>query len=210
MRLANPEAEGMHAATRVENEVAIISLAFTALRGFRPHVVPRVYGWGSAKSGQGWILQEFMPGLPVNEAFGTMDHDQKKEIFVQMAELLKALQEYKLPETITDFGGVTYNDDGQIISAIMPTVGTGPWRSFEASFVGRLEVGLKKADKNPYIKGWRTNGLRDRLEAFVAEGVPAQFKTLSSKEDRSIVHADFSKLSAIPCLTFVPTDNWKP
>lgn len=210
MRLTNPDAEGMHAATRVENEVAIISLASSALHGFQPHVVPHIYGWASAKSGQGWMLQEFMPGSPVDEAFKTMDHEQKKKIFAQMTELLKGLQEYKLPETITAFGGVTYDDAGQIISEAMPSVGAGPWPSFEASFQGRLEVALKKADENPYIKGWRANGLRDRLEAFVAGGVPDQFETLSSKEDRVIVHADFSELSAISCLAFVPAHDPEP
>jgi hypothetical protein len=197
MRLTNPDAEGMHAATRVENEVAIISLASAALRGLQPHVVPHIYGWGSAKSGQGWILQELMPGSPVDEAFKTMDHEQKKKIFVEMTELLKGLQEYKLPKTITAFGGMTYDDAGQIISEAMPSVGAGPWPSFEASFIGRLEVALKKPDENPYIKGWRANGLRDGLEAFVAEGVPEQFRALSSKDDRVIVHANFSELSAI-------------
>jgi hypothetical protein len=45
VRLTNSDTEGMNLATRVENEVAIISLASAALRDFQPHVVPRVYGW---------------------------------------------------------------------------------------------------------------------------------------------------------------------
>ena len=47
-RLTNPDAEAMNQKTRVENEMAIISLAASALSGFEPHVVPSVYGWGSA------------------------------------------------------------------------------------------------------------------------------------------------------------------
>lgn len=82
MRLTNPNAKGMNPQTRVENEVAIISFAAAALSGFEPHVVPSVYGWGSAalSSSQGWILQELMPGAPLDETFGSMLFDDKKAI----------------------------------------------------------------------------------------------------------------------------------
>ncbi|KAK4033633.1 hypothetical protein C8A01DRAFT_49817 [Parachaetomium inaequale] len=176
VRLTNPDTEGMSMANRVENEVAIISLASAALSGFQPHVVPR----------------ELMPGRPLEEAFDTMGRSQKNGIFAQMAALLKGLQSYKLPVSITGFGGVTFDDASRIVSAPMPTVGSGPWPSYEAHFQGRLEAALKKADDNKYIKGWEASGLRERLDKFVAEGVPAQFKALSSKDDRTVIHADFS------------------
>ncbi|GAB1311933.1 hypothetical protein MFIFM68171_02143 [Madurella fahalii] len=63
--------------------------------------------------------------------------------------------------------------------------------SYEASFKARLERALWKADANPYIKGWRANGLRYRLDKFVAEGIPAQFTSLSLKQDKVIIHTDF-------------------
>ncbi|OCL06955.1 hypothetical protein AOQ84DRAFT_409907 [Glonium stellatum] len=194
VRLANPDAEGMHRETRVENEVAIISLAAAALKDFQPYVVPSVYAWGSAaaESSYGWTIQELMPGAPVDEAFPLMDLQQKKQIFAQMAKLLKALQEYQLPETIIAFGGVTFNENGRIVSAAMPTVGKGPWPSYEASFRGRIEEAFWKADANPYIQGWRSNGIRDRLDAFVERGLSAQFKLLETKQDKSIIHADFN------------------
>ncbi|KAK3299651.1 kinase-like domain-containing protein [Chaetomium fimeti] len=194
VRLANQETEGMSMANRVENEVAIISLAAAALDGFQPHVVPRVYGWGSAapKSAQGWIVQELMPGSPLAEVLGEMDLDQKRKTFAQMAALLKGLQSYKLPETITGFGGVTFDDAGRIVGAPMPTVGAGPWPSYEAHFRSRLEASLKKAQDNQYIKGWQPNRLRERLDKFISDGVPAQFHALSSKGDRVITHGDFN------------------
>ncbi len=205
MRLANSDAEGMHSGNRVENEVATISLASAALRPFQSQVIPQVYGWGTAKAGaQGWILEELMPGVPLDEAFETMGLQQKKKIFAQMAELLRALQECKLPDTITGSWGVTFSDARNIISASMPAVGAGPWPSYQASFGARLEAALEEADKNPYIKGWRVEGLRDRLDRFVARGVPAQFKELRSKDDRVIVHADFSKSLSCPGLPPLP------
>lgn len=196
MRLTNPDAEGMNPKTRVENEVAIISLASAALGGFEPHVEPFVYAWASVATefSQDWILQELMPGTPLDETFDDMDLQEQKKILAQMAKLLKALQDYQLPESIEGFGGMTFDQVGRIVSTAMTSVGAGPWPSYEASFQGRLEVALQKADANPYIRGWRANGVRERLDAFLERGVPAQFKSLSSKQDKVIVHADFSGL----------------
>lgn len=194
MRLANPDAEGMHAQTRIENEVAIISLAADALSGFKPHLVPSVYGWGSAvaSSSQGWILQELMPGVSVSEVFGSMPNGEKAKVLAQMAGILKALQDFRLPSSIQQYGGVTFDNAGQIVSTAMTSVGSGPWLVYEDYFKDRLDRALQQAESNPYIKGWHANGVRERLNAFVETGVPAQFKDLVFKDAKSIVHADFS------------------
>ncbi|KAI1747935.1 hypothetical protein F4782DRAFT_390828 [Xylaria castorea] len=193
MRLTNPDAEGMSPKTRVENEVALISLAADALKHFQPPVVPSVYAWGSAaaKSSQGWIIQQLMPGEPVENSFESMDLQQKRAILSQMAKLLKGLQDYQLPDTITGFGGVTFDEKGCIASTAMTSVGVGPWPTYEASFKGRLEVALQRADANPYIQGWHSNGVRDRLKAFIKDGVPSQFEALKTAHEKSIIHADF-------------------
>jgi hypothetical protein len=195
LRLTNPNAEGMNRKTRVENEVAIISLASAALKDFQPHIVPSVYGWGSAaeESSQGWILQELIPGSPVDETFDAMPFEEKKNILAQMARFLKALQEFKLPDSINQYGGVKFDDAGKIVSCAMTSVGSGPWPSYEAYFRDRLEKALKKSDDNPYIKGWHSNGVRQRLESFVSNGLPMQFENFESKDDKAIVHADFSE-----------------
>jgi hypothetical protein len=132
-----------------------------------------------------------MPGALVSESFPNMPLGEKKSILAQMAEILKSLQDFQLPSSIEMYGGVT--SDGQIVSAAMTSVGSGPWLSYEDFFRDRLERALQEADSNPYIKGWRANGVRKRLDAFVESGVPAQFKTLESRDDKVIVHADFSK-----------------
>ncbi|KAI1306626.1 hypothetical protein F5Y03DRAFT_354001 [Xylaria venustula] len=193
MRLANPNAEGMSPETRVENEVAMISLASAALKSFQPPVVPSVYAWGSAatEASHGWIIQQLMPGKSVDESFGSMTLEQKKVILSQKAALLKALQDYQLPDSITGYGGVTYDEGGRMISAAMTSVGAGPWPTYEASFKSRLEVALRRADANPYIQGWHAKGIRERLDNFVKHGLPNQFQFLQA-QDKSIVHADFT------------------
>ena len=194
LRLSNPEAEGMHQETRVQNEVGILTLASAALRQIKPTVVSHVFGWGGAsREHLGWILEELMPGVPLAETFSkTMSLDQKKRMLAQIARLLKTLQDYPLPENIKGWGGVTFDDSSAIVSASMTSVGTGPWHSLEDSFRGRLKVLLTKADKNPYIQGWRANGVRERLDAFIEHGLSAQFSDLMTKQDRAIVHGDFS------------------
>ncbi|KAL9119974.1 MAG: hypothetical protein Q9187_003472 [Circinaria calcarea] len=185
----------MNKKNRVENEVAIINLVAAALSHFDPKVVPRVYGWGSAaaESSQGWILQELMQGVPVDNALDGMDLQGKRAIFAQMSEMLSALQKYQLPQSITGFGGVTFDAAGCIVSAAMTSVDAGPWPSYEASYKGRLKVALAKADASPFIRGWHANGVRERLDAFVETGLPVQFQSLSSKQAKVVVHADFSE-----------------
>ncbi|KAI1426792.1 kinase-like domain-containing protein [Xylaria sp. FL1777] len=195
LRLSNPDAADMHQQTRVQNEVGLLNLAGAALEHLEPAVVPFVFGWGGASSeeGPGWILQELMPGTPLHSAFrGTMSLEQKRGVLSQMAALLKALQDYALPGSITGWGGVTFDESGTIVSAPMSSVGAGPWCSLEECFRGRLQAALRQADASPLLRGWRDNGVRERVDAFVERGLSAQFLDLTSKEDRTIVHADLT------------------
>lgn len=195
IRLTNPDAVGMNKNNRVENEVAIINLVSAALTKVNMNVVPSVFGWGSAaaESSQGWILQQLMPGTPLDATFDVMDRETKSVIFAQMVKMLSAIQNYQLPKSITGFGGVTYDKAGRPVSAAMTSVDAGPWPSYEESFKGRLKVALEKADANPYIKGWRANGVRERLDAFVETGLAAQFQSLGSRNQKVVAHADFSE-----------------
>ncbi|KAM7211265.1 hypothetical protein V8F06_013362 [Rhypophila decipiens] len=194
MRLSNADAEGMYQETRVQNEVAILTLASAALQHIEPHIVPRVFGWGPAAPGRlGWILQDLMPGVPLDDIFDPAGSlEQKKDILGQMARILKGLQDYQLPKSIKGWGGLTFDDSGAIISALMPSVGAGPWKSLEDSYRGRLKVALRRVEDNPYLRGWRFNGIRERVEDFIERGLPKQFADLPSSQDRAIVHADFT------------------
>lgn len=194
LRLSNPDAEGIHQQTRVENEVAMIQLTSAALRDFEPHVVPSVYAWGSSgiKSSQGYILQELMPGAALDTKVDNMDLGEKKQVLAQIARILKSLQDYQIPAGLF-FGGLTFDGTGSIVSSAMTNVGDGPWPTYQASYKGQLEMALAEADVSHYIEGWRGNGIRERLDAFIERGLPAQFKFLDLSHDRIITHADFSE-----------------
>ncbi|EFR00116.1 hypothetical protein MGYG_03122 [Nannizzia gypsea CBS 118893] len=194
LRLTNSDADGMKSTNRVENEVAVLSLASTALTEFRPNVVPSVYAWSTAAgTTQGWILQQRMPGSSILEAFSEMNLENQKPILAQMARILKALQDYPLPDSITDFGGLTFDGSGHIVSASMTNVGAGPWSSYEDFFRTRLQIALEKADKSQHIQGWHANGIRKRLDAFIEHGLHSQFESLAYKDKRVIAHNDFSE-----------------
>ncbi|KAM3155009.1 hypothetical protein ABEW05_004469 [Botrytis cinerea] len=136
MRLNNPDSEDTHQETRVQNEVAILSLARDTPSHINLPVVPRVLGWGSAsRNHTGWILQELMPVI------------QK-----QRALFLKALQDYQLPESIHNFGGAYFDSNSAMVSGPMKTAGAGPWDSLEKSCRECLKAALAKTDKNLYIR----------------------------------------------------------
>jgi len=110
-----------------------------------------------------------------------------------MAGLLKALQDFSLPQSIHGFGGATFDDNGAIVSGPMTSVGAGPWDTLKNLYRGRLKIALAKADKNPYLQGWHVNGIRERIDALIEHWLPSLFSHFSTKLDKSIIHADFSK-----------------
>ncbi|KAJ5322840.1 hypothetical protein N7452_011129 [Penicillium brevicompactum] len=175
-----------------------MTLARAALDpNFEPHVVPRLYGWTGTTSEkgepqQGWILQELMPGIPLEEKLDDMEFEEKKEMFSQIARILKGLQDFQLPASITQYGGLTFDDENNIVSSPMTTTSNGPWSSYEAAFEAQLKQALEKADENSYIRGWHENGVRDRLEAFIERGLSEYFKPLESRDEKAIIHADFT------------------
>ncbi|KAJ4251519.1 hypothetical protein NW762_011506 [Fusarium torreyae] len=194
LRLTNSDAEGMSPSNRVENEVAAISIASEALEASYPHMVPSVYAWNSTgnKSQQGWILEEWMSGSQLDEVFEKMDLDQKRNILSQMAGILKALQEAKLPDSYIGIGGLSFDETGRIVSAVSSIGGLGPWSSYQESFKTQLHHALEKADSSQYIRGWRANGVRDRLDRFIEQGVQPRFEALASKDERVLVHSDLT------------------
>lgn len=96
IRLTNPAA-GYDDKVRVENEVAALAVDRDALRTKLPHLVPRVFGWCSASNGQGWIVEEGMPGTLLLEEFDCMSDKDKDTILGQMAAILSAFNDFHFP-----------------------------------------------------------------------------------------------------------------
>jgi hypothetical protein len=184
----------------VANEVAAIGLVREALRsyGLSDRLVPRVYGWGSgdgdADGEPGWIVQEHMPGSTLERArFQSLATDDKRTVLAQMAAVCGALQAYRLPDSVTGFGGLSFNAAGSVISGAMTTLPGGPFPSYAALWRHKLQIQLGAAEKNEVIKGWHANGIRKRLESFIAHGVETLVRQ-TGLEKMVLVHGDFSEL----------------
>lgn len=190
IRLPNP-ISGYNDQIRVENEVAALSIARDALHGKFPGFIPRVFGWGSAKYGQGWILQEYMAGRPLLDDFGQMNDVDKACILNQMAEVLSSFQKIELPATIRDYGGLGFGPSGEIVSAPMSIMDAGPFSTYEELVNATIQSKLTEADTDPQVEGWRANGVRARLDKFISQGLHAAMQSMANFP-KALVHADFS------------------
>ena len=198
VRLANNLAVGVHSHNRVENEVASINVVRAALAPVNlAHLIPAIYGWGSAAHDQqGWTVMQYMPGEMV-EDIEALSSAEQHSIVSQIARIATAIQQYPLPSTVTGFGGLTYNANGEIVSGhvtlnpLLPPA--GPYASYASFLSDSLALELGHADTNPVIEGWRANGVRARLDSLHETVIPriaAPFEVPKSK--RTLVSADFT------------------
>ena len=219
VRLSNPRAMGLNNANRVQNEVAAMHLA---RRGRFAHLVPAVYAWQAASNkvsaredcpgGEdvpaeadfGWILMECMPGVPLDEAFKKMQwREDKMRLVDDVAAIYAAWQAQQLPPGADCFGGLTFDDEGGIISG-QPTVQevpAGPWRLYADVWVDTLKDRLVEADNSSALRGWKDGDLRDRVDAFVAR-VGTVLDEAGVEPVRTLVHTDFSEFllcAGVPC-----------
>ena len=188
-RLSNAAA-GLNDVNRVENEVATMSLFRDAMSHISTHIVPEVYGWGSAANGQGWILQEHMTGKSLT--FKSMRMQDKRKIILQIAEIFEALQRYRLPDTVKEYGGLRFDEHGVIVSAPMTLIDGGPFQSYEALYSEIINSQLILAEQSTILQGWQPNGVRRRLDQFLKEGLH-QIMPQGESNTKVLVHGDLSK-----------------
>jgi hypothetical protein len=128
-RHTNPAA-GLNEEYQIQNTVAIMSLARQALKDFPRRLVPLIFAWqDKAADFPGWAMTEFMEGDNIGEEFHTWDseHDQKM-VANQVAQLLKALQDFELP--VMQFGGLGFNETGDYTGRPMTFPCGGPFNSY--------------------------------------------------------------------------------
>jgi hypothetical protein len=194
---------------RVENEVGMMLLFRRALANHHlGHLVPDIYGWGSAEGGQGWILQEFKQGLQLDRIFETASDQLKQSILTQMADIVHAMQTFEVPHTVTEYGGVSFSPTGEIVSGPMTTLSREPFQTYAQLYKVFFEQQLTASDKSPVLKGWQEDGLRARLMRFCAEKLPGMTSAFDNST-KTIVHSDLSKPSRSRSES-VGTDHWQP
>ncbi|KIW99558.1 uncharacterized protein Z518_11297 [Rhinocladiella mackenziei CBS 650.93] len=172
---------------RVKNEVATLSLLRDALGTATGAIVPRIYGSNSSGSGHAWILLEWLPGINLGKIFSSCSLEQQRLVLSQLANMIHALQNYQLPDTVDSFGGLRHNRYGEIVSGESSCILGGPFTSMAAMYKHEATERLKLSDSSEIIAGWRHNALRGRLDSFVADGIEKAFEKLSMGQ-KGIVH----------------------
>lgn len=110
----------LNGAVQVQNEVAALVLMRNAFSSLDAPVAPRVYGWRPVdiKAGSpGWILEEHMPGVPLDDdIFRELHSAAKQSIVSDIATIFRLIQQYELPASVVGYGGLDFADDGKIIT----------------------------------------------------------------------------------------------
>ncbi|KZL86233.1 phosphotransferase enzyme family protein [Colletotrichum incanum] len=200
MRLANPRAEGIVHETRVENEVAAMHLArqglLSSAKPDTAKLVPALYDWqsfGNSQSGFGWSLMEFKEGVPLDTVFRDLPGDDMKDVLGQIADVFTGIQKAPLPESIQSHGGMTIDGKGNIVSGQMTTLKGGPWESHSDFWRAKFMLRIEDAGVSPALDGWKPNGVRERVDKFLAVGLE-EFLEGSNVDvgKRALIHGDLT------------------
>ncbi|QMW36183.1 hypothetical protein G4B84_011712 [Aspergillus flavus NRRL3357] len=126
-----------------------------------------------------WSIKSIFQNPPGKSAmalpFDTFNEDlrvENKVAAMTVARSRQAFQDYDFPDTVKGLGGLAFNADGNVCAGppSFQVVG-GPFSSHADFYRGLLDWQLSASDRYELINGWRTSGLRDRLDRCVAEGL---------------------------------------
>ncbi|KAK0127737.1 hypothetical protein ONS96_007251 [Cadophora gregata f. sp. sojae] len=201
IRLSNPQAM-LNEDVRVQNEVAAMCLMRQALSTYQDRLIPNTYAWCPSVEGYGWILQEYMAGTQLDKEFHGLDRDHQQDILHQIADVFKLIQSYSLPKSVKGYGGLSFNESGEIVTGPTTIPCGGPFSEFHEMYTQMLRRQLIESDTSERIAGWRRNHLRDRLERFVTNGIAKQVAE-NSIARQTLVHGDFNTFNML----FDPTSN---
>lgn len=203
---------------RIRNEVSMLALARNALADVDPSLVARVYGWDDtnilSEDSPSYIVQEFLGGdVLTGEDLEAMDGETRASFLRHLASIIKAFQTYPLPAGITGHGGVTFDDEGTMMSTkCVIRMGGGPFATYREMVRATILWQLDMADTVPWFKGWREEkskegvSLRERIDKFIANGLDKELENIPEHKP-VIIHGDFSEYIPTPQRTKGPLYN---
>ncbi|CAK7198511.1 hypothetical protein SEUCBS139899_001172 [Sporothrix eucalyptigena] len=201
LRFTDPGSD-LNDAVQVQNEVAAYLLARSALASLDVPVTPRIYGWRAVDvdtKAPGWIVQERMRGVRLDDdVFGKLDRAAKESIVTDIAQIFHLLQQYKLPASIVGYGGLNFDDDGQVVTG--PTAIHGATKActtYHELYKEYLKIQLQRMDACDVVQGWQdASDLRARIDAFVEQGFqPLLEQTVEANPRPVLVHGDMNLLN---------------
>jgi len=137
------------------------------------------------------MLQHMAGSMP-DKTFNDLPLRSKRIILGQMADIFSLIQKFELPSTVNGFGGLRFDEGGEVVSAQMTLVKGGPWEGYEELVMTDLAERLKTAEETVVIGGWRANDVRERLDRWLESGLGTMIKEVPRRN--VCVHADLSKL----------------
>lgn len=193
---------------RVRNEVACLYLARQALSEADRPLIPRVFSWSDAIAAGGgtaveddkdYILEEFLGGETMSwDELKALNEEDRDAICAQFARVAKVWQAYQLPDDITGYGSITFDDAGRFSSTESVFRVGGPYKTYADYLNATIQWQLKQSDNVAYLNGWKTceefPGLRSRIDAFLANKLPALLADIPEHKP-CLVHGDLSTLT---------------
>ncbi|KAG2419956.1 hypothetical protein HFD88_004753 [Aspergillus terreus] len=172
LRIPNPDAS-LNQDARVEHEVAALALVKSSGPPLLRSLIPDVYSWASVSQANegGWILYECKEGVNIGLDFPRLPREKQKVLLPQLAQITKAFQELPLPASIDRYGGLRFNEDGEV-----------------DMYRNVLRRQLELSDSSEFINGWKSTDLRERLDKFAAKGVEEMFKRVTIPNRKTLVH----------------------
>ena len=83
-----------------------------------------------------------------------LSRESQRHVLSQVAEVLKIVQKLKLPATASGFGGLAFDEDGNIVrSQFVVEPYTGPYPDMKSFYTDMLRAQLKEADRSQVAKG---------------------------------------------------------
>lgn len=142
VRVSNSDAM-LHNKFRVENEVAAMCLMHDALSAFPTKMVPDVYAWNSSSDGNGWIVQEYMPGSTLATSFSGLSPEKKRSVLDQVAHVFHLIQSY-VPNRFT-FGDLRFDRDGKVCRGELSIWGGGPFEKYADMYTYIFHTQLERS-----------------------------------------------------------------
>lgn len=92
---------------------------------------------------------EYMSGAPLDAILPTLvSHDDKKRAIGQVAAIARGLQAFQLPSTVQGFGGLNFDDEGNIVAAQLTLFSGGPYTTYSEMLTCLLAEQLAKSDSS--------------------------------------------------------------
>ncbi|KAJ7494468.1 kinase-like domain-containing protein [Mycena galericulata] len=181
------------AARKVLNSVAAMQL----VRESTDIPIAPLYAY-DVSAEDAWMVEGKLPGVPMDEAWHTADTDTRLRMLESLAEVFAKLKAMPNPGGPgSRFGGLGYDAEGKIV--LGPTClayDEGPFATAKDHYKAWIGGQWEDAKRNARADGWKVDGLHERIEKFVREGLDSALHCLDGC-DPVFIHADFGLMNTL-------------